>query len=327
MSEPSPIVDAGGTRPLRTMRDVVVTGGAGFIGSHLAEALVKAGIRVTVFDNFSSGRRDRLAAVANDVQIVAADINDADAIAAAMAGKDTVFHLAAVPSVPRSLADPATSHRANIDGTFSVLMAARAAGVERVVYASSSSAYGNNPAPSKQEDMPTAPRSPYALQKLVGEIYTLQFDAHFGVEGVAIRFFNVFGPRQDPYSQYAGVIPKFIALLKAGERPTINGDGTITRDFTYIDNVVDILLRAARVPDARGRVFNAGCGDSISLGLMVEKLNLVLGTAIEPLYGPERPGDVQSSRADISRARSILGYEPFVDFEEGLRRTAASFEG
>jgi UDP-glucose 4-epimerase len=306
-------------------RKVVVTGGAGFIGSHLAEALIKEGATVTVVDNLATGHLSNLEHIRKRLEFIECDINDTADVARAMKGADTVFHLAALPSVPRSIDEPLPSHRANIDGTFSVLLAARCAGVRRVVYSASSSAYGDNPAATKREDMLPSPKSPYALQKLTGELYTLQFDTHFGVEGVALRYFNIFGPRQDPNSSYAGVIPLFIKLIKGGRQPRINGDGTTTRDFTYVDNAIVLNIKAAMVSEARGKVFNAACGTSFTLNQLVAAINSALGTSVEPTYGTERPGDIKASCADISRARRILRYEPLISFEEGIRRTVASF--
>jgi UDP-glucose 4-epimerase len=304
---------------------VVITGGAGFIGSHLADWLVRDGAKVTVVDNLASGFLINLEQVKSKVEFVERDVNDTEDMTRVMQGADTVFHLAALSSVPRSIHEPAPSHRANVDGTFSVLLAARAAGVRRVVYSGSSSAYGDNPAPSKREDLPPSPKSPYAVQKLAGELYTLQFDRHFGVEGVALRYFNVFGPRQDPRSQYAGVVPIFIDRIRSGKAPRINGDGTITRDFTYVDNAVAATIKAATVPEARGRIFNAACGTSFTLNELVTAINAALGTSVVPEYGPERAGDIKASRADISLARTILGYAPLVSFEDGIARTVAAF--
>jgi UDP-N-acetylglucosamine/UDP-N-acetyl-alpha-D-glucosaminouronate 4-epimerase len=302
----------------------VVTGGAGFIGSHLAEALVKEGAAVTVIDNLATGYLSNLEPIRKRIDFIECDINDCSELAQALKGADTLFHLAAIPSVPRSIHAPVPSHEANISGTFRILMAAREARVRRVVYSGSSSAYGDNPAAFKSEEMTPAPKSPYAVQKLTGELYTLQFDSHFGVEGVVLRYFNIFGPRQDPDSPYAGVIPLFIKRISAGLRPNINGDGSITRDFTYVDNAVALNIRAALVPEARGQVFNAACGTSFTLNQLVDAINGALGTRVSPTYGPERPGDIRGSRADITRARTTLGYEPLVSFEEGIRRTAAS---
>jgi len=304
----------------------VVTGGAGFIGSHLVEALINKGAKVTVIDNLATGYIGNLDQIRDRIEFIEADINDTADVVRAMRDADTVFHLAAIPSVPRSIDDPVPSHRANIDGTFSVLLAARDAGVRRVVYSGSSSAYGDSPAGLKREELPPAPKSPYALQKLTGELYTLQFDAHFGVQGVVLRYFNIFGPRQDPNSPYAGVIALFIKLMKAGRQPRINGDGTITRDFTYVDNAVALNIKAATVPEARGKVFNAACGTSFTLNELVGVINKVLGSSVVPTYGPERAGDIRASQADISRARRILGYHPFISFEDGIRRTILSFD-
>jgi nucleoside-diphosphate-sugar epimerase len=304
----------------------VVTGGAGFIGSHLVEALINKGAKVTVIDNLATGYIGNLDQIRDRIEFIEADINDTADVARAMRDADTVFHLAAIPSVPRSIDDPVPSHRANIDGTFSVLLAARDAGVRRVVYSGSSSAYGDSPARLKREELPPAPKSPYALQKLTGELYTLQFDAHFGVQGVVLRYFNIFGPRQDPNSPYAGVIALFIKLMKSGRQPRINGDGTITRDFTYVDNAVALNIKAATVPEARGKVFNAACGTSFTLNELVGVINKVLGSSVVPTYGPERAGDIRASQADISRARRILGYHPSISFEDGIRRTILSFD-
>jgi len=304
----------------------VVTGGAGFIGSHLVEALINKGAKVTVIDNLATGYIGNLDQIRDRIEFIEADINDTADVVRAMRDADTVFHLAAIPSVPRSIDDPVPSHRANIDGTFSVLLAARDAGVRRVVYSGSSSAYGDSPAGLKREELPPAPKSPYALQKLTGELYTLQFDAHFGVQGVVLRYFNIFGPRQDPNSPYAGVIALFIKLMKAGRQPRINGDGTITRDFTYVDNAVALNIKAATVPEARGKVFNAACGTSFTLNELVGVINKVLGSSVVPTYGPERAGDIRASQADISRARRILAYHPSISFEDGIRRTILSFD-
>jgi UDP-glucose 4-epimerase len=307
------------------LRRAIVTGGAGFIGSHLAAALVSVGASVTVIDNLVTGRSDNLRDVKDRIDFLNFDINATGRLAAVMDGADTVFHMAAIPSVPRSIDDPFPSHRANIDGTFSVLLAARRAKVRRLVYSGSSSVYGDNPAPSKREDLPPAPKSPYALQKLTGELYTLLFDAHFGLEAVGLRYFNIFGPRQDPDSPYAGVIPRFIRWMKQGRQPRINGDGSITRDFTYIDNAVLLNIKAATIPEARGKIFNVASGRSISLDQLVNTINSALGTQLQPTYGPERPGDIKASLADITRAREILGYQPAISFEEGIELTVKSF--
>jgi UDP-glucose 4-epimerase len=303
------------------MANWLVTGGAGFIGSHLAEALIARGDTVRVADSFITGNRRNLAVLDGRAELVEGDLADASVAARAVAGMEYVLHQAAIPSVPRSVQDPLTSHRANIDATLQVLLAARAAGVRRVVYAASSSAYGDTPTLPKHEDMPTSPLSPYALQKLVGEQYMQLFTALYGLETVSIRYFNVFGPRQDPSSPYSGVIALFVTALLAGKAPTITGDGAQTRDFTYIANVVDGVLRAATAPDASGEVINVATGQQISIKELAETLATIIGVSIPPVHTPARAGDVRDSLADISKARRLLGYEPTVGLEEGLRRT------
>ena len=298
----------------------VVTGGAGFIGSHLVEALLARGERVRVVDSLITGHRRNLDPFP-DVEFVHGDLADPEVARRGIAGADYVLHQAAIPSVPRSVQDPVTSNRANIDATLNVLVAARDAGVKRVVYAASSSAYGNAAALPKREDMPTEPLSPYALQKLVGEQYMKLFTALYGLETVSIRYFNVFGPRQDPSSPYSGVISLFITALLEGRPPKIYGDGEQTRDFTYVANVVDGVLKACTAPDASGQVINVATGGRVSLNELFRTLRTIIGADVEPEYAPPRAGDVRDSQADISRARAILGYEPVVPFEEGLRRT------
>jgi nucleoside-diphosphate-sugar epimerase len=301
------------------MSSYLVTGGAGFIGSHLAEELLRRGERVRIVDNLSTGKRENLAHL-QKAEFIEGDLADLSVARAAVAGVERVLHQAAIPSVPRSVEDPITSNRANIDATLNVLVAARDAGVKRVVYAGSSSAYGNTPTLPKHEDMPTNPLSPYALQKLVGEQYMRLFTDLYGLETVTIRYFNVFGPRQDPSSPYSGVISVFTKALIENRAPTIHGDGEQTRDFTYIANVVDGVLRAADAP-VSGLMFNVATGSRISLNDLFRVLRDLLGSSVNPSYGPSRPGDVQDSLADISLARRLLGYEPIVSLEEGLRRT------
>ena len=301
------------------MAHYLVTGGAGFIGSHLAEELLRRGERVRVVDNLSTGKRSNLAHL-SDVELLQGDLAEADVARAACRGVDYVLHQAAIPSVPRSVADPITSNRANIDATLNVLVAARDAGVRRVIYAGSSSAYGDTPTLPKHEAMPTQPLSPYALQKLVGEQYLQLFTSLYGLETVTIRYFNVFGPRQDPSSPYSGVISLFTSALLEGRRPTICGDGEQTRDFTYVANVVDGVLRACRA-DASGQVVNVATGGRVSINQLCQTLSELIGVNISPEYAPARPGDVLHSQADISRARQLLGYEPLVSFREGLQRT------
>ena len=301
----------------------VVTGGAGFIGSHLAASLLAKGWEVAIVDDLATGRKENLA-VAPDAAFHELDINETDALATVFAGAQYVFHVAAIPAVPRSIEDPQGTNHANIDGTLSVLVAAKKAGVQRVVFSSSSSVYGDSPVLPKQEDMPTSPISPYATQKLAGEQYMRHFSALLGLETVVIRYFNVFGPRQDPKSTYAAVIPLFITLIRDGKPPLINGDGTTTRDFTYVDNVVHGNILAATTPAAAGKLFNIACGAAYSLNDLVAVINRKLGTDIKPEYGAFRAGDVKDSLADITRAKEILGYEPLVTFEEGIERTIAA---
>ncbi len=299
----------------------LVTGGAGFIGSHLAEALVGRGETVRIADSFITGHRRNLAVVGDRAELVEGDLADPAVATRAVAGMDYVLHQAAIPSVPRSVQDPATSNRANVDTTLQLLLAARDAQVKRVVYAASSSAYGDTPALPKREDMPTHPLSPYALQKLVGEQYMQLFTALYGVETVSIRYFNVFGPRQDPSSPYSGVIALFVTALLEGKAPTIVGDGGQTRDFTYVANVVDGVLRAATALGASGEVINVATGRQISILELARTLGEIIGVSARPVHVEARPGDVRDSLADISKAKAILGYEPIVGLEEGLRRT------
>jgi nucleoside-diphosphate-sugar epimerase len=300
---------------------VLVTGGAGFIGSHIAEALVHAGHRVRVLDNLYSGKRENLRPVRGDLEFVRGDCADPAAARRAMRGMEVVFHEAAMPSVVRSVQDPVASHRANATATLCVLAAARDAGVRRVVYAGSSSVYGNSPRLPKREDMETRPLSPYAVGKLTGEHYLRIFAELYGLETLTLRYFNVFGPRQDPSSPYSGVISLFTAALLAGQRPVIYGDGKQSRDFTYVANVVDANLRALTVPRVSGDVINVATGQRVTLNRLVDVLNRQTGRRLRARYLPSRPGDVKHSLADITRARRTLGYRPLVDFETGLRRT------
>ncbi len=299
----------------------VVTGGAGFIGSHLADALLARGEVVRIADSFITGRRENLAALRATVDLVEGDLADPAVAERAVVGADYVLHQAAIPSVPRSVADPLGTHRANVDATLQLLIAARDAGVKRVVYAGSSSAYGDTPTLPKHEAMPPSPLSPYALQKLVGEQYMRLFTTLYGLETVTIRYFNVFGPRQDPSSPYSGVIALFVTALLAGQPPTITGDGEQTRDFTYVDNIVDGVLRAATGPGVAGEVINVATGRQISINELARTLASVIGVRVAPVHMADRAGDVRHSVADISKARRLLGYEPSVDLEEGLRRT------
>ena len=301
---------------------ILVTGGAGFIGSHLVEELVRRGERVRVADSFITGKRENLAHIPG-VELIEGDLADFAVAQRAVAGVDYVLHQAAIPSVPRSVQDPITSNRANIDASLNVLVAARDAKVRRLVYAGSSSAYGNQPTLPKVETMGTAPLSPYALQKLVAEQYCQMFTQLYGLETVTIRYFNVFGPRQDPSSPYSGVISLFIRALIEGRQPTIYGDGGQTRDFTYVANVVDGVLRACTAPKASGEVINVATGGRISLNQLFRTLKGLTSASVEPIYAETRAGDVRDSQADIDKARRLLGYEPTVSLEQGLEKTVA----
>jgi len=298
----------------------LVTGGAGFIGSHLTEELVRRGHRVRVADSLVTGKRRNLEHI-SDVEFLEGDLADLAFARKAVDGCEYVLHQAAIPSVPRSVADPLTSHRANVEGTFNTLLAARDARVKRLVFAASSSAYGDTRVRPKHEDLPTAPLSPYALQKVIGEQYMQMFTRLYGLETVSIRYFNVFGPRQDPASPYSGVISVFAAALLDDRSPTIFGDGTQSRDFTYVANVVDGALRACEAAGASGEIINVATGGSISLNQLFERMRALTGADVSPHYADWRPGDVRDSLADISKARRILEYEPTVSFEEGLKRT------
>jgi UDP-glucose 4-epimerase len=298
----------------------LVTGGAGFIGSHLVEGLLHDGHTVRVLDNFSTGSIENLAGLQDRVEIITGDITDFAAVRQAMRGVQLVFHQAALASVPRSVADPLATHRACVDGTLHVLLAARDAGVRRVVYAASSSAYGNSVRLPKRETDPTAPLSPYAVAKLAGEHYCAAFTEVYGLETVRLRYFNVFGPRQTPDSPYAAVIPLFIQALTTGQSPMIHGGGEQSRDFTYVADVVQANRLAAIAPGASGKVYNVACGRRTSLLQLVAHLNSLLGTNIPPTHGPERVGDVKHSQADIERAQADLGYQPTTDMATGLTR-------
>lgn len=299
----------------------LITGGAGFIGSHMVDALLKAGHTVRVADNFSTGKRENLAHVAGQIDLREFSITDREPLADAMQGVDYVFHLAALASVPRSVKNPLASNEHNVTGTLNVLVTARDAGVKRVVYAASSSAYGDVESDFKSEDMTPRPLSPYAVAKLAGEMYCQVFAHVYQLETVAVRYFNVFGPRQDPLSAYAAVIPKFISAMLDDSPPTVEGDGLQSRDFTYIDNVVHGNLLACHTPGVAGEVFNIACGGRINLLEMIELLNQLMGKDIEPVFTAPRPGDVRHSRAAIDKARQLLGYEPVVSFEDGLAHT------
>jgi UDP-glucose 4-epimerase len=305
-------------------RLALVTGGAGFIGSHLTDGLLAAGFRVRVLDDFSSGRESNLAHALGDIDMMRGDLADPATAARACAGADIVFHEGAIPSVPRSVAEPVATNRANIDGTLNVLACARQAGVRRVVFAASSSAYGDTEELPKIETMPANPRSPYALQKYAGEVYCRLYHELYGLETVALRYFNVFGPRQDPKSEYAAVVPRFATACLRGEPASIHGDGEQSRDFTFVADTVRANLLAADAPGAVGHVINVAGGRRISLNELLAALQQITGSKVPAIYGPSRVGDVRHSLADLGRARTLLGFEPQVSLADGLRRTVES---
>lgn len=299
----------------------LVTGGAGFIGSHLAEALVQRGDSVRVFDNLSTGRKENLAPVLNRVEFLQGDLRDPEELERAVAGVEVVFHQAALRSVPRSIDDPTSTHEANVTGTLRLLLAARRAAVKRLIYASSSSVYGDQKTFPQSEGLRPSPLSPYAVSKLAGELYARVFARTLGLETVALRYFNVFGPRQHPESQYAAVIPKFMQSAKTGQALEVHSDGKQSRDFTYIDNVVHANLLAAAKPKAAGEFFNIACGRSHSLLQIIAVLEKLAGRRLRREHGPARAGDVRKTWADIRKAKRLLGYKPKVGLEEGLQRT------
>lgn len=307
------------------MAHFLITGGAGFIGSHLVHALIERGDRVRVLDNFETGLRKNLEPFGDRIELHEADLAVADAVRIACEGVDFIFHEGALPSVPRSVKEPRPSHEINIGGTFNVLEGARLAGVKRVVYAASSSAYGNQPGFPRVETMAPQPLSPYAVQKLTGEFYMQAYWRVYGLETVCLRYFNIFGARQVPDSPYSGVMARFALMMMRGETPTIFGDGEQGRDFTHVDNVVQANLLAMEAPrdQVAGRVFNIACGERHTLNETYALLATLTGFPHPPIYGPEREGDVRDSLADITAATEALGYRPKVGFEEGLRRTVA----
>src|SRR5713101_616021 len=311
------------------MAKYLVTGAAGFIGSSLVRALLERGEQVRGIDNFDTGRRENLSEVLNRMDFREADILDLDAMHKACQGVDYVLHQAAIPSVPKSVLDPLGSNRANVDGTVHLLVAAKDAKVKRVVYAASSSAYGDTPTLPKHEAMIPNPISPYAVAKLASEYYMISFYRCYGLETVCLRYFNIFGPRQDPTSPYSGVLAKFITQMLAGEQPTIFGDGAQSRDFTYIDNTVTANLLAAKAPAAQaaGQVFNVATGERFDLNQTFQLLKKIIGYKGDIKYAPERAGDVKHSLADLSRTEKHLGYKTKVNFEEGLRRTVEWYRG
>ena len=303
----------------------LVTGGAGFIGSHLVHRLIQRGERVRVVDNLCTGSIERLGSIRSAIDFVEADLADSQVCDWVADGVTYVLHQAAIPSVQRSIGDPLTSNRANVTATLNLLESCRTHGVGRVIFAASSSAYGNTAVLPKQEDMPANPLSPYALQKFVGERYARMYHELFGLETVSLRYFNVFGPRQDPQSEYSAVIPKFINKLLNNETLTIFGDGDQSRDFTYIDNVVEANLLALKATGAAGKVCNVGSGTRISLNQLVAMLERITGRKANIEYRPERPGDVRDSQADITRAKDVLGYSPHISIEDGLSKTVEWF--
>lgn len=305
----------------------LVTGGAGFIGSNIAEQLVKKGEKVRILDDFSTGKRENIDGVKDSIELIEGDLRDWEIVKRAMKGVNFVLHQGALPSVQRSIEDPLTTTKVNILGTLNVLLAAREVKVKRVVYASSSSVYGDTPTLPKKEGMKNNPQSPYAVTKLIGEEYCRIYYSIYGLETVCLRYFNVFGPRQDPGSQYAAVIPKFITLMLKGKSPPIYGDGEQSRDFTFIDNVVEANLQACTAKGALGEVFNIAYGKRVTINELVERLNKILQTRIEPAYQSPRKGDVRHSLADISQAGKTLHYSPEIGFDEGLEKTVQGFRG
>ncbi len=304
----------------------LVTGGAGFIGSNIVEELVRRGERVRILDNFSTGKRENITPFLEDIELIEGDLCHLDTVRQAMEGADYILHQGALPSVQKSIDNPLDTDESNVRGTLNLLVAARDTGVKRVVYASSSAAYGDTPILPKTEEMKPAPLSPYAVSKLAGEHYCQVFYQVYGLETVALRYFNVFGPRQDPTSQYAAVIPKFVTAMLRGEQPVIYGDGEQSRDFSYVTNVVQANLLAATASGVGGQVFNIACGQRYNLLELVATINRILGTDITPVHTALRVGDVRHSLADIARAKEMLGYQVEVEFEEGLGRLIAWYK-
>ena len=302
------------------MEKFLVTGGAGFIGSNICKRLVAEGCFVRVVDNLLTGKRGNLASILDKIEFVEADMGVPEVARSVVKGIDVILHEGALPSVPRSVDDPASTHRHCVDATFTLLLAAREAKVKRFVYAASSSAYGDTPTLPKVESMPTSPLSPYAVGKLVGEYYGSVFSSVYGLETISLRYFNVFGPYQDPTSQYAAAIPAFVMSILKGQSPVVYGDGEQSRDFTYIDNVVHANLLAARAQKTAGEVVNIACGEAITVNAIIALINRIVDRNVKPVYSPARAGDVKHSLADITAARRLIGYEPVLSFEQGLRQ-------
>ena len=303
------------------MQKFLVTGGAGFIGSNICRRLVAEGCFVRVVDNLLTGKRSNLATVMDKIEFVEADMGVPEVARSVVKDIDVILHEGALPSVPRSVDDPAATHRHCVDATFTLLLAARDAGVKRFVYAASSSAYGDTPTLPKVETMAPNPLSPYAVGKLVGEYYCSVFSKVFGLETIALRYFNVFGPQQDPASQYAAAIPAFVTAILRDQPPTIYGDGEQSRDFTYVDNVVQANLLAARAKETHGEVINVACGEAVTVNAIIGMINQLLGKHVKPLYAPARAGDVKHSLADITAAKKLIGFQPVVLFREGLEKS------
>ena len=303
------------------MKRYLVTGGAGFIGSHIAEELMERGHKVRIVDNFLTGKRENIASFLDKIELIEGDIRDFNLCKRASDGVDFVLHQAALPSVPRSIEDPLMTNEINVKGTLNLLLASRDAGVKKFVFASSSSVYGDDQRLPKKEGEEGAPLSPYAISKLVGEMYCLVFSQLYSLSTVCLRYFNIFGPRQDPYSQYSAVIPNFINKMVKGESPTIFGDGEQSRDFTYVANVVEANKLAVKAKDVSGEILNIACGERTTVNSLVVEINQILKKDIKAIYDKLRPGDVMHSYADISEAENVLKYKPLVSFTEGLKRT------
>jgi nucleoside-diphosphate-sugar epimerase len=302
------------------MEKFLVTGGAGFIGSNICKKLVSQGYFVRIVDNLLTGKKSNLSPISDKIEFIEADMGDPDVARQVMKGIDIVLHQGALPSVPRSVDDPAATHKHCVDATFTLLLAARDARVKRFVYAASSSAYGDTPTLPKVETMAVNPLSPYAAAKLMGEFYCSVFSKVFGLETVSLRYFNVFGPQQDPTSQYAAAIPAFVTSILKNTSPTVYGDGEQSRDFTYVDNVVEANLLAARAKQTKGEVVNIACGEAITVNAIIKMINEIVGKNVKPIYAPARKGDVKHSLADITAAKKLLGFKPVVGFRQGLEK-------